>query len=55
MDKRHFLVAGGLGAVWPLQVRAGTPGGRAGVGLLTVTGAIGRSNRGPLVSRWRHG
>ena len=48
MDKRHFLVAGGVGAIWPLQVRAGAPGGRTGPGLLTVTGAIGRSNRGPL-------
>ena len=48
MDKRHFLIAGGLGAVVPLQVQAAAPVERTGPGLLTVAGAIGRSNRGPL-------
>jgi len=48
MNKRHFLIAGGLGAVAPLQVQARAPGDRTGAGVLTVTGAIGRSNRGPL-------
>jgi hypothetical protein len=48
MDKRQFIVAGGLGAVMALPAQAATPGARTGPGLLTVTGAIGRSNRGPL-------
>ena len=46
MDKRHFLgaalAAGGLPAI---AAPASKPGGPA---LLTITGAIGRSNRGPL-------
>ena len=47
MDKRRFLIAGGLGTALP--VRATTrAGAHAGPGLLTVTGAITRSNRGPL-------
>ena len=50
MHKRQFLVAGALGAGLPLAAPAvaapaNTP---AGPGLLTVTGAIARSNRGPL-------
>ncbi len=48
MDKRQFLLAGGLGAALPLQVHAAGSRPRAGPGLLTVTGAITRSNRGPL-------
>ena len=48
MDKRQFLVAGALGAAMPLQAGAAPSGARTGTGLLTVTGAIGRSNRGPL-------
>ena len=47
MDKREFLVAGGFGAALP--VRATTrAGAHAGPGLLTITGAITRSNRCPL-------
>ena len=48
MDKRRFLAASALGAVLPLHAEAATPTARKGVGLLTVAGAIGRSNRGPL-------
>ncbi len=50
MNKRQFFVAASaLGAALPLPAEAAQPGvARAGPGLLTVTGAIGRSNRGPL-------
>ena len=48
MDKRQFLLAGAIGAAWPLQAAPAPSGARTGPGLLTVTGAIGRSNRGPL-------
>ncbi len=52
MNKRQFLVAGTLGAALPLQARAtattATASARKGAGLLTVTGAIARGNRGPL-------
>jgi len=49
MDKRLFLSATTLAAVVPIRATAVTrtqPGG--GPGLLTVSGAIGKSNRGPL-------
>jgi len=48
MDKRSFLVAGALGAALVPSLAVGPAGSRAGPGLLTVTGAIARSNRGPL-------
>ena len=52
MNKRQFLVAGALGAALPLQAQAAPStarrGARTGPGLLTVTGAIARSNRGPM-------
>ena len=48
MDKRRFLAAGVLGAVLPLKARADGARARRGTGLLTVGGAIGRSNRGPF-------
>ena len=48
MDKRRFLAAGMLGAVLPLEGRADAARARRGTGLLTVGGAIGRSNRGPF-------
>lgn len=50
MDKRQFLAASTLGAAWlPAQVMAAqTPGGARGPSLLTVTGTIGRGNRGAL-------
>ena len=48
MDKRHFLLAGAFGAVVPPATAAGASSSRTGTGLLTVAGAIARSNRGPL-------
>ena len=48
MKKREFLVAGALGAVLPLRAGADASRSRRGPGLLTVAGAIGQSNRGPL-------
>ena len=48
MDKRRFLVAGALGAAPPWQAQAAPASAGTGPGLLTVSGAIARSNRGPL-------
>lgn len=54
MQKRRFLAAGAAGAVGavvtalPVAAAGAAKAGPAGPGLLTVTGAIGRSNRGPL-------
>jgi hypothetical protein len=48
MDKRRFLLAGALGAVAAPTLAAGTSSSRTGPGLLTVTGAIARSNRGAI-------
>ena len=48
MNKRDFLAVGALGAALPLSSGAAQPGARMGPGLLTVSGAIGRGNRGPL-------
>jgi hypothetical protein len=49
MNKRAFLAAGVLGAAAPWQARgADAPGKRNGPGLLTVAGAVARSNRGAL-------
>ena len=48
MNKRRFLAAAALGAAVPFSARAARPGARTGHGLLTVAGAIARSNRGPL-------
>jgi hypothetical protein len=49
MNKRNFLAAGAIGAVWPAAAQAAVQAScAAGPGLLTVAGAVGRSNRGPL-------
>jgi hypothetical protein len=48
MNKRRFLFASALGAVVPLHAGADSVSARKGTGLLTVTGAIPHSNRGPL-------
>lgn len=48
MDKRQFLAVSALGAALPWPAQAAAAGARTGPGLLTVTGAIARSNRGPL-------
>jgi len=48
MNQRRILLAGALGSVVVPSVAAGASSSRTGPGLLTVTGAIARSNRGPL-------
>lgn len=48
MNKRQFLTAAALGANLPLSAGAARPTTRSGPGLLTVAGALSRSNRGPL-------
>ena len=51
MQKRRFLAAsamGALGAALPGAAPGAAKAGPSGPGLLTVTGAIARSNRGPL-------
>ena len=48
MNKRHFLAASAAGLASAGSAHAGRPAARAGAGLLTVAGAIGRDNRGPL-------
>ena len=47
MHKRDFLGAAAMAGAFPLAARAAQPAGR-GPALLTVTGAIARSNRGPF-------
>jgi hypothetical protein len=51
MNKRHFLAGAGLAAgLWPATRALAAPQAPAphGPGLLTVSGAVGKSNRGPL-------
>ena len=55
MDKRRFLAAAATAAASGMAMAAPTPARRestaaapAGPGLLTVVGAVGRANRGPL-------
>jgi len=48
MNERRLLLTAALGAVLPWPARAARPGAGTGPVLLTVTGAIGRGNRGPL-------
>ena len=47
MDKRHFLGAALAAGTLP-ALAAPAPKPAAGPALLTITGNIGRSNRGPL-------
>jgi hypothetical protein len=47
MNKRQFLGAAAVAGTFPIAGQAAQPSGR-GPTLLTVTGAIARSNRGPL-------
>jgi len=47
MDKRQFLGAATAAATFPIAAQAAAPVAR-GPALLTVTGAIGPGNRGPL-------
>ena len=48
LQRRQFLGAAALGAVLPSGAQAAAASARTGPGLLTVAGAIGRSNRGAL-------
>jgi hypothetical protein len=48
MNKRQFLAVGAAGVAWPGVARAATAAAHGGPGLLTISGAITRSNRGPL-------
>lgn len=48
MKKRHFLAGGAAAAALPLLARAADAPAGKGPALLTVTGAITRTNRGPL-------
>ncbi len=48
MHKREFLAAVGTTALATTAPPAGAATGQAGPALLTITGAIGRGNRGPL-------
>ena len=48
MNKRELLAASVLGVALPLHASAAQSAARTGPGLLTVVGAISRSNRGPL-------
>lgn len=48
MQKRHFLGAAAAAGVLPLAAGASERSGVRGPALLTVTGAIARSNRGPF-------
>jgi hypothetical protein len=47
MHKRHFLAAAALAGAAPVFARQAAAAGK-GPALLTVTGAIGRPNRGPF-------
>lgn len=48
MNKRNFLAAAALGSAALPSLAQGIPGPRRSPALLTVTGAIGRTNRGPF-------
>jgi hypothetical protein len=48
MNKRNFLAAAALGSATLPSLAQGIPGPRRSPALLTVTGAIGKTNRGPL-------
>ena len=48
MNKRQFFVAAALSTLLPGQVGAAPARARTGSGLVTVSGAISRNNRGPL-------
>lgn len=49
MDKRGFLAAAALGsAAFPSLAQGVAAGGRRAPAVLTVSGAIGRTNRGPF-------
>ncbi|MDM0108201.1 molybdopterin-dependent oxidoreductase [Variovorax sp. J22R24] len=48
MNKRHFLGTATLAGLWPAVDALAADPARKGPGLLTVSGAIGKSNRGAV-------
>ncbi|MDM0117334.1 molybdopterin-dependent oxidoreductase [Variovorax sp. J22R133] len=48
MNKRHFLGTAALAGLFPASRAMAADPPRHGPGLLTVSGAIGKSNRGPV-------
>ncbi|MDM0077952.1 molybdopterin-dependent oxidoreductase [Variovorax sp. J2P1-59] len=48
MNKRHFLGTAALAGLWPAVDALAADPERKGPGLLTVSGAIGKSNRGAV-------
>jgi len=48
MNKRHFLGTATLAGLWPAVDALAADPARKGPGLLTISGAIGKSNRGPV-------
>ena len=48
MDKRHFLGSAALAGLWPLAGVSAAEPARRGPGLLTVSGMVGKTNRGPV-------
>ena len=48
MNKRHFLGTATLAGLWPAVDALAADPARKGPGLLTLSGAIGKSNRGPV-------
>lgn len=48
MHKRHFLGAAALAGGWPLAGASAAEPVHRGPGLLTVSGQVGKTNRGPV-------
>ncbi|MDM0067301.1 MULTISPECIES: molybdopterin-dependent oxidoreductase [Variovorax] len=48
MDKRHFLGSAALAGLWPVAGVSAAEPARGGPGLLTVSGMVGKTNRGPV-------
>ena len=48
MNKRHFLGTAALAGLLPAIPASAAEPARKGPGLLTISGAIGKSNRGPV-------
>ncbi|WP_162569840.1 molybdopterin-dependent oxidoreductase [Variovorax sp. SRS16] len=48
MNKRHFLGTATLAGLFPAVGASAAPQTRKGPGLLTISGLVGKSNRGPV-------
>lgn len=48
MKKRHFLGGAALAGLWPAAGVPAAEPARRGPGLLTVSGVVGKTNRGPV-------